>query len=1297
MTMTMTSKLRKTLGVWIPAITLFHSMTFGVEEAKAASACDSISLSGADWRIHDDPLSQGVGQQYFNADLTGAGWIAAQVPGNIQADVEAAHLVGPLWYGAVNTNLYEVARKDWWYRKDFVTPATYAGRRITLDFEGVDEHCRVWLNGTLVGENGGMFRRFWFDVSGVALPGQTNHLAVQIDRMPEQLVPMLIGSDGPFNGPVFGLADRTRKVLKDLKAHGDLGFDWSANVWTLGIWKDVRITATGPARIDWMRVESTLASNYTHATVHATLEVDSLSNLPVVAEFCITGSGQRTTKRVDATLSKGLNLIKAELSLDRPALWWPNGQGEQPLYTIEAEIKLAGGGSVSDAHSTRFGIRELRWGLTEAAVGSNPEDILDFTGRSPQCNVLQLRWLPKQGVPANFTNCYQLFVNGRAVRTVGSAPILPYLLPGCGSAHGLQLLHFAKNAGMNFLRLNGGGGGPLFDEAWYDLADELGVMISYEYPVANTIFDSDPTVFSDPTALTNLEATCRSTLKQSRNHPSIVEYVGGSEMGEVGKDWNALVKSPAQQLMRKIAVEESDRLFRVTDPELGSKHGPWVFNILRAPYSYGYYNGNESDTMRYSEFGTASPANLEVWHREIPLASQWPLDSVADPILIYHNASKSAFTDIDWLYKPWISDAFGPLENLRDLVAAGQYYGAEGLRSIYDALRRKGKRIGGISNHTFSEPWPNAAGSYMIDYDGRPLMNYDFLKQALAPISLSLQFESCLYTPATGIQAELFLVSDAPAAVTGLRWHWLARDQNGNVFTHGSGTAGIQPIEVKSLTPLALQPVGDAAKGLVFVEMRLEDHSGKLLTERVQIFGPAIGRFAGLLKNEAKLVHAPLELPDGPDNLAYVGNGAKPATASSSRLEPNHQPRGLNDGKYGNGNSWIGTEPRSSFQIDLGKPALLGRFKLGRDRTAALSDRAADYLKIETSVDGRQWDPVFEQAGLSLLKGFGPEKTLVVQVIPVRAQFVKVMVEPSKSAPASLLACVDEFEVYAPANTPPVALPCVAFESSGWADPAHAVRRTSLTVVAAPPRFEGDQEVCALTVKNTGPMTALFCEPHPLLVYRTDLFIDNNNCFIPPGESRVITIRASSRAKCGLSLAQTGWTLSTWNADDVTVSPSAEIPLSVGRWDKMCREFLGYFDVNQVTNGAGTVCTGNRPDAGTLPYRLSGTGTVRFEFECTRAQAGRAARLRIHSADQAESAPTVVQITINGRELEKPLPKGLGIQRTDPAHRAFPATVEFDLAGSDLREGKQTNTLTVRVTGDGWFTWDALDLMLVPN
>jgi beta-mannosidase len=1246
--------LMRLLGV-ICAFAAMPPAAFAKEEAG-----DSLSLSGSDWKLHDDKPGGGEAQEMFNADPSRDGWIPAQVPGNIQADVEAAHRLPPLWYGALNPDLYEVARKDWWYRKDFTVPASKAGKRMTLVFDGVDERCQVWLNGNKLGRNAGMFRRFSFDVSEILKAGETNRLAVQIARMPEELVPYLINSDGPdIPGQKYWFLngmDKTRQILRDLKTPGNWSFDWSTNVWALGLWKHVWIDFTGPARIEWTRVESTLSNDCTKATVHASLEIDSLADMTAKAEFSISGHGPAISKQVVATLKKGRNVVATEIPVDQPALWWPNGHGEPSLYTFHAKLESADS-RVMDAHSTRFGIRELRW-------------------------------IHTAGAPANFISRYQLLVNGRPVRTMGSGLILPYILPGRGLQHELQLLRYAKAAHFTAIRINGGGGAPGADE-WYDVADELGILISYEFPIGNAWLNRCDAELRNPELLGNLDVTLRNLIKQTRNHPSIMEYVGGNEMS-----WTSDTRHPALQLMQKVAAEENDRIFRATCPDAGARHSPWFFDIRG---SYRHYN--QVETMRYGEFGTCSPAVEEVWYRDIPPKSQWPISpSHVDPILCHKNAVDAVFAKTYWLNKVDIDWAFGSPDNLPDLIRAGQYLGAEGLRYAFDANRRKGRRMGGMTNHCYSEPWPNAAGSGMVDFDGRTYMNYDFVKQALAPISLSLEFDAVLYTPKDGIKATLFMVSDAPSPATGLHWKWLARDQIGHIFDRGGGVADIRPIEVKSLAALELHPAGDAANGLVFVEMRLEDAGGRLLTERSQIFAPAVGRFAGLLKRETALAHRSVERPDGPENLAYVGNGAKPATASSSRPEPKHQPRGLNDGKYGNENSWIGTEPHSWFQVDLGKAAEIGRFKLGRDRTGQIADRAIDYLRIETSLDGRQWTTAFEQAGLTALKGFGPNNTIVVQVAPRRAQFVKVTVDAAKSAPVSELACVDEFEVYAPPKDrthhaerdEDVLLPRVAFEHSGWTDPLHAVGRASLQVSALPPRIEGDDEVYVLKVKNTGRMTALFCEPHPLLVYRTDLLIDNNNCFIPPGESRDITIRAPRQAAGGLGLAQTGWLISSWNADDASVASSDDVVLSVGRRDNLCREFRGCFDA-KAPERAEIICSGNRPDPAQVPFLLSGVRTVRFEFDASKTQAGQPVRLRVHTADQAADALTVVNADLSGHSAERTLPKGLGIQKTDPAHLAFPATIQYDLPAATLREGK--NTLTVRVKGPGWLTWDALDLI----
>ena len=503
------------------------------KEGAGPSFERTLSLSGADWRICADPDRSGSNRHLFEANPSLPNWVPATVPGNIQSDLEAAHRLMPLWYGPGDLRLYDVARTDWWYRKDFAVPSSFAGKRIALIFDGVDCECEVWLNGKRIGANAGMFRQFSFDVAGALLPGQTNRLAVRIIRMPPEIARFFERSaeNRMYDGVFFEGLKQMVLQLKDLKSPTNLGWDWGINIWTLGIWKDVRLVASGSTRIDDTRVQCSLDNSYSKATVTATLGVDSLGVQRVRASFRIFGNGQEVTAKTEVTLNKGRNVVKAEIPIAKPALWWPNGQGEQPLYTLHAEISPASGGSAIDACSTRFGVRDVRWIHTEKA-------------------------------PADFVSRYQLVINGRPVRTMGSNLIPPDLLFGRALPRGLQLLRQAKAAGMNTIR-QWGGGVPLPHE-FYDLADELGIMISFEFALAN---NSPPT---DAVFLRNLETTSRSILKQVRNHPSIIEYSGGNEM-----PWNSLDKHPALLLLRKVVAEEGRPVV------FGRRARIWVPNTAR--------------------------------------------------------------------------------------------------------------------------------------------------------------------------------------------------------------------------------------------------------------------------------------------------------------------------------------------------------------------------------------------------------------------------------------------------------------------------------------------------------------------------------------------------------------------------------------------------------------------------------------------------------------------------------------------------------------------------------------------
>lgn len=161
----------------------------------------------------------------------------------------------------------------------------------------------------------------------------------------------------------------------------------------------------------------------------------------------MSGHGAEVTATFDTVLKKGRNIVKGEMALESPALWWPNGQGTQPLYLLETRLEDIARGMMLDDRKTRFGIRELRWEQVE-------------------------------GAPADFIIPFKLLVNGRPVRTMGSNLIPPDLLFGRIMERGPRLLELAKRAGMSMLRL--WGGGVVLPEDMYDLADEYGIMLSFE-------------------------------------------------------------------------------------------------------------------------------------------------------------------------------------------------------------------------------------------------------------------------------------------------------------------------------------------------------------------------------------------------------------------------------------------------------------------------------------------------------------------------------------------------------------------------------------------------------------------------------------------------------------------------------------------------------------------------------------------------------------------------------------------------------------------------------------------------
>jgi len=255
------------------------------------------------------------------------------------------------------------------------------------------------------------------------------------------------------------------------------------------------------------------------------------------------------------------------------------------------------------------------------------------------------------------------------------------------------------------------------------------------------------------------------------------------------------------------------------------------------------------------------------------------------------------------------------------------------------------------------------------------------------------------------------------------------------------------------------------------------------------------------------------------------------------------------------------------------------------------------------------------------------------------------------------------------------------------------VKRTTLQLEAGEPRIENEEEVLELKLTNTGQMTALFCEPKPILNYRTDMIIENLYVCIPPRESRTILIRAPRSPECGLTLSQTGWRIESWNASPLILDPSTDILLSLGREDRMCREFAGYPGLAPAIDESLICIEGRQADPADVPYLLDEHKTLELTFGGTDSSSDRGAVLRIHSSDQSVTGANI-SLDLNSESFETELPEGYGFQKTDPAHLAQAKTVEIIIPAGVVK--KNTNVLKISVIGGGWFTWDALDLKSVP-
>jgi beta-mannosidase len=484
------------------------------------------------------------------------------------------------------------------------------------------------------------------------------------------------------------------------------GWDFCPRLVHQGLWAPVRLRTTGPLRLAdvWARtgpdgevnVETTVDGDGAGEVVCAIRDPDG----------AVVASAARPTGTV------------LTLRVPEPRRWRP---GRAHLYTLTAELRDAAGRH-SDERRVRLGFRDIRF-TRDSGTDSGADDT---------------------------ALCYRLTVDGRPVDIRGWNWVPADALYGAVPPEKLRhLLHLARDAGVTMLRV--WGGGLIESEAFYDLCDELGLLVWQEFAQSSSGMSSTPS--EDPAFVARMVAEAERIVPARRNHPSLAIWCGGNELQRADGVPLSDADSPVLAALHDVVARlDPDRHWLPTSPSgpvFGNTldtarseedhhdvHGPWEHQGLSDHYRL--YDAGRA--LLQSEFGVEGMSNVRAIESVVP-APERRLPTAGNPVWDHLGRW--------WNNEPLVRKAFG--DSVRDLATlsrASQFLQADGLRYAVEAARRRPSSCG-VLPWQLNESFPNGWCTAAVDYFGEPKAAYHYVRRAYRATHV------CAVLPAPRVAGEL--------------------------------------------------------------------------------------------------------------------------------------------------------------------------------------------------------------------------------------------------------------------------------------------------------------------------------------------------------------------------------------------------------------------------------------------------------------------------------------------------------------------------------------------------------------
>jgi beta-mannosidase len=612
-----------------------------------------------------------------------------ELPGDVITALIDSKIIPHPYKDRNELELQWVNQLDWILEKNLEIP-DISGSLKVFHAEVLDTVARVELNGREIGRSDTMFVPARFPLEESLKEG-TNNFKIYLDSAERTACDR--AEEYPYAVPTQTAPVQSphRNFLRKVQCHS--GWDWGPCLMTAGVYNAIELNFSD---IFLDKFHFDLDSTGNSWTVR--IQGDILSGKNQNAELRMTLAGTELVE--DMPLTKGRQALERTLRVESPDLWWPNGEGKQALYPLKITLGR-------EEKTLKIGFRTIE------VINQEDETGLSMFFR----------------------------VNGRDIFAKGANWIPTDALPsGQDDSKLKNLLESSVKVHMNMLRV--WGGGQYESEDFYNLCDELGLLIWQDFMFACSLYPTDKGF------LQSVDQEVRTQILRLKNHACLALFCGNNE------DVGALTWYEESRKNRDLYLIDYDRLNEgviakaVSELAPGHKWWPSSPSAGEGDYSDCWHDDSRGD-MHYwsvwhegkpfesyydilprfcSEFGFQSFPSFNMV-RDYAGEEEW---NVTSPVMMHHQKNEKG----NEIIISTLSRYFRFPQSFKDFLYLSQVQQAWAIQTAVEYWRGNRPTCMGALYWQLNDNWPVASWA-SIDYSGAWKLLHYSAARFFAPLHIA--------------------------------------------------------------------------------------------------------------------------------------------------------------------------------------------------------------------------------------------------------------------------------------------------------------------------------------------------------------------------------------------------------------------------------------------------------------------------------------------------------------------------------------------------------------------------------